>query len=129
PLAVRRPESVRAARLDRTVLDDLVEELVRVGEQLARLLAVARVLEDLRERAFQLPGREEEGPVEVRPELLQRRLDRPRPGEGRLREVGGVPRDLGAPLGGDPYREQRGLLPLRVLGAQTRLQLPVLSVE
>ena len=80
------PQPVRAPDLQRSVGLDLGEELLRIGEQLARLLAVDVVVEDLRERALQLPRREEEGPVDHVAELGDRRLDDARTRERRRRQ-------------------------------------------
>ena len=67
----RRPEAVDAARGEQAVPDDLVEQLLRVVVELARL----RPVEDRRELALQLPGVEEELPVDVLAQRLERRLD------------------------------------------------------
>ena len=64
-LGPRRPEAVDAARLQRSVGGDLVEQLVRGLEEVARDLALLRVVEDRRVAALELPGVEEERPVDV----------------------------------------------------------------
>ena len=53
--------------------------------QLARRLAVLRVLEDPGERALQLPGAEEERPVDVRHQLGERHVVEHAPAEERRR--------------------------------------------
>ena len=65
PSAARRPVPVHPSALQQVVADDLVEELAGVVVQLAR----GRVVEDRREAALQVPGVEEERPVDVAQEL------------------------------------------------------------
>src|SRR4029077_11807430 len=79
----RGPEAVDAACRQQRVADDLVEQLLRVAVQLARL----GPLQDRRELALQVPGVEEELPVDVAPKRLQLWLDEARTQERRLREV------------------------------------------
>ena len=67
----RRPEAVDTARGEQAVANDLVELLERVVVELARLGS----LEDRRELPLQLPGIEEELPVDVLAQRLERRLD------------------------------------------------------
>src|SRR2546428_523406 len=66
----RRPEAVDAARGDELPVDDLVEQLLRVVPE----LACGRLLEDRRKLPLQLPGVEEELPVDVLPQRLERGL-------------------------------------------------------
>src|SRR6185295_9841522 len=68
--AVRGEEAIDAAGGEQPPGDDLVEELVRLGEGLARLLAVFVVLKDRGVDALELPRVEERRPVD---ELAQRR--------------------------------------------------------
>src|SRR5206468_4485780 len=77
-LGVRRPVTVDAARLQRAVAHDLVQKGLRVVVELAR----CRLLEDPRELSFQLPGMEEELPVDVLTERRELRFDGPHAGEG-----------------------------------------------
>src|SRR5207302_3514453 len=70
--------------------DDLVQQGLRVLVQVPRGGAHLRVVEDGREAAAQLPGMEEEGPVDVLAEHLQPRLHDPGPGELRHRQVAEV---------------------------------------
>ena len=71
------PEAVDAARAEQAVLDDLVEQLVRAVEQVARRLALLGIVEDRRIATAELPGVEEERPVDVAAQLADRCLDRP----------------------------------------------------
>src|SRR4029450_7137059 len=66
PLAMRRQEAVAAARAQQLLGDDAVEQRRRRRVQVARGLAVGRIVEHLGEPAGQLPGGEEEGPGDVR---------------------------------------------------------------
>ena len=95
---------------------------VRVVVELARL----RPLEDRRELALQLPGVEEELPVDVAARALEVGLDVARPGERRRRQVVEATRARGSParLG---EREQRLARALGVLLAQALLQLAVVA--
>ncbi len=65
-LAGRRPESVDTARPEQPLSDDPIEQDARVLVQLARRGSVLRMIEDRRKPALQLPGREEERPVDIR---------------------------------------------------------------
>ena len=65
---------------------DALQHVLPVGEELPRRAAHLRVLEDLRVLALQLPGREEEGPVDERDQLGDREvLEHAATDEGRLR--------------------------------------------
>ena len=75
--------SRRRRGLQEAVAHDLVEQRRRVVVELAR----RRLLEDRRELALQLPGVEEELPVDVGAQLRERRLDGARAGERGLGEV------------------------------------------
>ena len=108
---------------------DAVEERVRRLEELARRLALHRVVEDRRVAALELPDVEEERPVDVRSQLLERGLDEARAGEGRHREILGVPDDRRAPFPGSAQRQQRTALALRVERSETLLLTAVLDVE
>src|SRR6185369_10025143 len=58
-----RPVAVDAASADELLGDDAIEQALARLEEIARRLALLGVLEDLREAAGELPGREEERPV------------------------------------------------------------------
>ena len=64
----------RRARVSSLLVDDALEQRLRVLVQLARRRAVLRMVEDRREASLQLPRREEERPVDVRHELLERHV-------------------------------------------------------
>ena len=80
-LGVRRPESVDADGAQRRSLKDLAQERLGVVVELLR----RRVREDRRELALELPGVEEELPVDERDEVGQRGLDEARADERRRR--------------------------------------------
>ena len=69
--AVRREEAVDAARGERFVGDEAVEHRVCIRENLARLLAVFFVVEDLRIHAAQFPSVEERRPVNERAQFRE----------------------------------------------------------
>ena len=92
PLGGRGPEAVHAAGDEELLGDDPIEQGVRRLEQVARGRALLRMLEDRRIPPLQVPGVEEERPVDVAAELGERRLDEARADERRHREVVGVPR-------------------------------------
>ena len=60
-VGMRRPEAVDATRTQRSPLQDLAQKRLRVVVKLAR----RRVVQDRRELALQIPGVEEELPVDV----------------------------------------------------------------
>ncbi len=60
-----RPEAVDAARLQRSVGGDLVQQLVCVLEELACNSPLLRIVEDRRVAPLELPGVEEVRPVHV----------------------------------------------------------------
>ena len=64
-VAVGRPEPVHRPWCEELLVDDAIEERATVILQLSRGGAVALVVEDLRKLPFEIPGREEEGPVDV----------------------------------------------------------------
>src|SRR5439155_26705598 len=68
----RRPEAEDAARREQPVAKDLREQLLRVVVQLAR---GGLLVEDRRELALELPRVEEELPIDVVDERVERRLD------------------------------------------------------
>src|SRR5262249_48098190 len=123
------PEAVRGARRERLLLEDLREELLRRRVQLARRLSLLRVLEDLREFPGQLPRGEEERPVDVAGDLVERRLVHAGASERGGGEV------LRAPLDRRPLRARFGdahewlALLVRVELAQLVLLGAVLRVE
>src|SRR5207249_5902892 len=83
----RTPEAVDASRTHPTLLLDLLEQLFGVAEKLACGGAVGGAVQDGGELPLQLPRVEEEGPVDVLAQLRQLRLDHPRAGEWRRRQV------------------------------------------
>src|SRR2546430_15830983 len=74
-VGTRGPEAVYPTRLKPTLGDDLVEQLLRVAEQLACRGALRRAVQDRGIFALQLPRVEEERPVDVLSQLRERRLD------------------------------------------------------
>ena len=64
-LRARRPEAVDGPRREQPAGDDLVEQRVRRREEVARGLALDGVVEDRGVAALELPGVEEERPVDV----------------------------------------------------------------
>jgi len=128
----RGEEPVGAMRLERPFLDDGLQQRLRVLEELARLLAIVGVLEDLRIRALELPGDEERCPVDPVDERLEGYVVRTedvaagvfrlgtvdlRPVEGRLARDGVV-----------VAQDRAGVAP-RVLGALFVVELGELGVE
>ena len=92
-------EAVDAAGGDELLGDDAVEELLAVGEDLPRLLAVPLVFEDARIDALQSPGVEERRPVDVLAQGGERSVfDDADAGKLRCCEI------LGAPLDGSAAR-------------------------
>ena len=87
-VGVRGPKAVDAAGFQPPLCLDLVEQLLRVGEQLARRGAMRGVVEDRGVLALQLPGMEEKGPVDVLAELGDRGLDHFPADKRRLCQVG-----------------------------------------
>ena len=86
PSATAGQNAVDAARADQLAVDDLLQQRLRVGVEVARRFAVLRVLEDRREAPLQLPRREEVGPVDVLRDLLERDVvQEPPPDERRRR--------------------------------------------
>src|SRR5207302_2502587 len=112
-----------AARLQRSVADDLLQDGLRVVVELTG----GRLVEDGRELSFQLPGVEEELPVDVLPEGRELRLGDLRAREGRLQQL--VERDAFPIFARLFDREQRFPLLLGVLLAQALLELAVLVIE
>ena len=125
-LACRRPESVDAARRQQLLLDDPIEERLRVAVELARRGAVLRVIENRREASLQLPRREEERPVDERHQRLERhRRQHAAAGERGRRRRPARPIDLEALGLRRVVREQRPLFARAVLLAQPLLQLVI----
>ena len=73
-VARRAPEAVDAARDEELLVDDAAQELLRGLVEVARGGAVLGVIEDLREAAPELPRGEEERPVDVGDEALEREI-------------------------------------------------------
>src|SRR5205085_576645 len=101
--------------------------IARVGVELARRGAHLRVVEDGREAALELPGVEEERPVDVRDHRSELGLDHAQAGEGRLLQD--VKAEAGAILAGRFQREDGPRHLLRVLQPQLLLQLAVLRIQ
>ena len=70
----RGPEAVDAACAKQPALDDLAQQLARVVIEIACRRPDPGVVEDLRETALQLPGVEEERPVDVVGECGERHI-------------------------------------------------------
>src|SRR5262249_50035946 len=88
------PEAVYAARGDRSIFHDAIEQPLSVVEELARGVTVLRVLQDRGKFSAQLPGREEERPVDVIRDLLERDVvDDAPPDERRLLHLAGAERE------------------------------------
>jgi hypothetical protein len=64
-VAVGRPQSEHGTRGQPLLVDDLLQHGLCVDQQLARLLAHDRIVEDGRIRTRQVPGLEERAPVDV----------------------------------------------------------------
>src|SRR6185295_4784155 len=103
--------------------------LLGVREQLARRLALLRVIEDGGEPARQLPRREEERPVDVPRELLERGFDRVRAEKAWRRQIFLAPADLEPVRVRHGQRQEGFVALLRVQLAQLGLLLSVLAVE
>ena len=65
-------EAIDAAGLQKFPACNFIEQLLRVGEEFASLLAVSFVVENGRVTAAQLPGVEEGRPVDERNEVGER---------------------------------------------------------
>ena len=118
PCAGGRPEAVDAPRGEQPVVDDALQQRLRVVVEIPRRGAVLGVVEDGRHAALQLPRVEEERPVDERHQIGQRHLHLAPSEERRHRHVGLRPVDLQAirPRGG---QRQQGLgLTAAVLRAQ-----------
>ena len=81
------PEPVDAARGEALGVDDLAQQLGRLRVEVARRRPVARIVEDGREAALELPRGEEERPVDVGRQLVERNVDGAPPRERRRRYV------------------------------------------
>ena len=129
-VGVGRPQAVDAVRGDRSGGDQLVEHGGRVLEQVPRCRAVAGVVEDVGEPAPDLPGVEEERPVDVAGDLRQRHVPQlSPPGERGDGQVGGVPVDREPPGAGGLVGVQRALAAVGVQLAQALLLLAHLVGE
>src|SRR4029078_8078405 len=128
-VARRRPEAVDAARAQLAARDDVVQQLARVRVQLARGRALLRVIEERRGSPDQLPGREEERPVDVVDQLAERHLDLARAQDGGRGKVSWT--EVGhEPLSVRLSESEEGLLLLAAVElAQLLLLLAVLDVE
>ncbi len=107
-------EAVDAACGDQIFLDDVIEESVGIGEELARLLALLFVLEDARVDAFESPGVEERRPVDEFAQRGERKVvEHADAGECGCGQVFGAPLDRSAPgaggLEGDDGLARRGV--------------------
>src|SRR6266540_2075316 len=119
----RRPEAVDAARGEQPAGDDLAEQLERVVVEVPR----RRLLENRRELPLQLPGVEEELPVDELAQRLERRLGEAHAGERRGDDV----LELDAmPVFARLRDRQQGLaFLLRVLVTQPILKIAVVRCE
>lgn len=68
---VRREETINTPRLNQFFADDLLQQLLRVGKQFARLFAVFLVVQNGRITSPQFPGMEKRRPVNERDEVFQ----------------------------------------------------------
>ena len=123
-------EAVDAARGDQVLLDDAIEQRVGFREELARLLALLRVVEDARIDAFQPPGVEERRPVDELAERGQREVvEHAHAGELGRGKVFGAPLDGRAAAARGLERDELlarrgvGLAQRFVLGAMLRDEL------
>ena len=114
------PPAVHAASLQELLVDDLTEQLLRVVVELTG----GRLVEDRGELPLQLPGVEEELPIDVLNERRERRLEHLRAKQRRLRQV--FERNALFVCACVLDREQRLALFLGVLFAEPFLKLPVL---
>ena len=124
-----RPEAVHAPCLQELAGDDLVQELVCVLVELAGRLADDRVVQDLGEAPLQLPGVEEESPVDVLAQDRQRRLHDAEARERGRRQVLGVPLDRRPVRARASEREQRLALLFAVEHPQLLLGDAIVVVE
>ena len=100
-------EAVDAARRDQLLLDDRIEQRIGFGEDLARLLALLRVVEDARINALQLPGVEERRPVDELAQRGQRKVvQHAHAGERGRGQVFGAPLDRRASGAGGLKRNE-----------------------
>ena len=107
PCANARPDPVDTLGPQPAVALEPIEERLRDLEQLSGDRSTLRIVEDRRVPPLELPGVEEERPVDVPPKLGDRRSHEPRAGERRCHELLGVPHDAGASLAGSADRKQR----------------------
>src|SRR5207245_1863639 len=92
--AVGRKESIDSSRREQLLLDNFLQQGLRVLEQFLGLRTDGRVLENFGVPPAQLPGMEERRPVDERHDLVERKVvERPDTGKGRLRDVGRLPVD------------------------------------
>src|SRR4029453_18175507 len=105
------------------IAGDLAQELLGVVEELAR----GRLLQDRGEATLELPGVEEELPVDVRNELLERWLDHSRFGELGNRKL--VEVDPLAVRAGLLDRQERLSLLLGMLCPEPLLELRVFLLQ
>src|ERR1700736_5040910 len=70
--AVRRPETVNTAGNERFLANDLLQQLLRVVEELARLLSDCWIIKDRRVPATQFPGMKKRRPVDELHESFKR---------------------------------------------------------
>src|SRR5204862_8036768 len=117
-VGARRPEAVDTGRPQPALRLDLVQQLLRVAEQLASRRALGRAVQDRRVLALELPGVEEERPVDVLAQLCERWLDDLSSGERGVRQaLKGQPKLLSARVAkGQQRAPRRGVL---------RAQLPL----
>ena len=126
-LGAGRPEPVDTARRQQLAGHDLVQQLARRPKELARRGAHLRMLEDGRETSLQLPGVEEEGPVDVGDQCLQVGFERAQAREGRL--VQALEGEASPVLARGLQGKDRPRHLFRVLDPQLLLELPVVLVQ
>ena len=71
-----RPEPIDAIRGQQPLVDDAPKQRLGVLVEIARRGSVLRMVENRREATLQLPGGEEERPVDVRHDGLERHASR-----------------------------------------------------
>ena len=125
-LGGRGPETIDAFGPQPVVGLDLVEHLLGVPKQLARDRAVRRALQDGGELSLQLPGVEEEGPVDVLAQLRDPGFDDLRAHKGRRGQV--VESEL-QPLRARIHEREQGAPRGGVLSSEPLLQRLVVAVE
>src|SRR5262249_61563303 len=108
-LAIRRIETVDRMGREQLHLHDLVQQFPRVGEQFSRRGTSNRIVKQIRVAPAHLPSVEEGGPVNVRNQLLKRKIGKHfaagKFGNGNMRWI---PGNLKLSLSRLSVRKQRG---------------------